>query len=57
MVVFWQKWLFSGKNDCIREKEAVFGQGGFILAKWLSSGKSGIVRAKVVVFGKLVIFE
>ena len=51
MVVFGQngciraKWLYSGKNDCIRAKEAVFGQGGCILAKWLLSGK-------VVVFGQ-----
>ena len=38
MVVFGQKWLYSGKSGCILAKVVVFGQ-------------SGCVQAKVVVFG------
>ena len=39
MVVFGQKWLYSGKSGCIRGKVEVF-------------GKSGCNGAKVVVFGQ-----
>ena len=42
MVVFQQ-------SGCVREKEVVFLQGGFIWAKRLYSDKSGCFRAKVVV--------
>ena len=50
VVVFGQKWLYSGTSGCIRSRMVVFGQ------KWLYSGKvvvdeqSGYIRAKVVVF-------
>ena len=37
VVEFGQKWLYLGKNGCIR-------------AKLLYSGKSGSIRSKVVVF-------
>ena len=40
LVVFWQKWLYSGKTGFIRAKVAVFGQ------KWLYSGKSGLFGQK-----------
>ena len=47
-MVFGQKWLFSGKNDCFLAKLIVFGQNGCIWAKvvvlgqnWLFSGESG----------------
>ena len=43
VVVFEQKWLYSGKSCCTR-------------AKLLYSGKNGCIRAKVVVFGKVVKF-
>ena len=52
MVVFGQKWMYSGKV-------AVFGQNVYIRKqvvifwkKWLYSGKGGCIRAKVVVFGQ-----
>ena len=35
VVIFGQKWLYSGKGGCIRVKVVVFGQ------KLLYSGKSG----------------
>ena len=38
MVVFGQKWLYSGKSGCIRAKVVVYGQGGYNQAKWLYSG-------------------
>ena len=44
MVVFGQKWLYSGRSGCIP-------------AKWLYLGKSGCYRSTVVVFGiKVVVF-
>ena len=66
MVVFEQKWLYSGQSGCIRAKVVVSGQKWMYLAnkwlhsgkavvfvkKWLYSGKSDSIRAKVVVFGK-----
>ena len=50
MVVFGQKWLYSGNKVVFGQKwlylskVVVFGQ------KWLYSGKSGSIQAKVVVF-------
>ena len=38
VVVFGEKWQYSGKRGCIRAKVVVFGQ-------------SGLIRANVVVFG------
>ena len=35
VVVFGQKWLYSGKGGCIREKEIVFGQRCSLREKWL----------------------
>ena len=52
MVVFGQKWLYSGnmvafeQSGCLSGKVVVFGQ------KWLYSGKSGCIGVKVVVFGQ-----
>ena len=43
MVVFGQKWLYSGKSGPIRPKVVLFGQ-------------SGCMRASVVVFGQVVVF-
>ena len=44
------KWLYSGKNGCIREKVVVFrqkglysGKGSCIRTKWLYSGKSACI--------------
>ena len=41
VVVFRQKWLYSGKSGCIREK-------------WLYSGKKCCIRAKLLYLCKLV---
>ena len=52
MVLFGQRWLYSGtslylnKSGCVRTKVVVFGQ------KWLYLGKSGCIEVKVVVFGQ-----
>ena len=45
VVVFGQKWLISGKNDCIPAKVVFFGQFGCIRARLFYSGKD-------VVFGR-----
>ena len=59
MIVFGQKWFYSGKSGYIGAKVVAFGQSCYIRAKevvfgqkWLYSGKSGSVQAKVVIFGK-----
>ena len=46
MVVFGQKWLYSGKTSFIRAKAVALEQSACIL------GKSGCVRAKVNVFSR-----
>ena len=53
VVVFGQKWLYSGKSGCIRVKVVVFGQRPCIRAKvvvveqkWLYSGKNGSISGK-----------
>ena len=64
MVVFRQKWFFSGKSGCIlanvvvlvqiifsRVKVVVFWQSGCIRAKVVIFGQSGCIRANVVLFG------
>ena len=64
MVVFRQKWFYSGKvvvlrqggcicaNSCIRAKVVVFVQSGCIRAKVVLFGQSGCIQAKVVLFGQ-----
>ena len=39
VVVFGQKWFYSGKIGCFRAKVVIFGQSGCIGTKWLYSGK------------------
>ena len=56
MVVFEQKWLYSGKRCCIRKKIVVFGQSGLIRITWLISGKSGSLRGRRFYSGKMVVF-
>ena len=52
VVVFEQKWFYSGKIGCIG------GKRGCIWAKLFYSDKSGCNRAKVVVFRtKVVVFR
>ena len=50
MVVFGQKWLYSGKSGCICAKVFVFGQ------KWLNLGNSGCIRTKYLYSGKMIVF-
>ena len=45
MVVFWRKWLYSGKV-------VVDGQSGCIRGRWMYLRKSGSNRKKVVVVGQ-----
>ena len=67
VVVFGQKWLYSGekgsiraKNCCYRAKVVVFGRSGCIRAKVVVfgqklfyTGRSGSIRVKVVDFGQI----
>ena len=61
MIVFGQKWLYSGKIGCIRAKVVLFGQSGFIRDIWLYSGKlvysgkSGCIQAKWLYSDKMVV--
>ena len=59
VIVFQQKWLYSGKVVVIGQNCSFFVQkwlyfGNVVVfgQKWLYSGKSGCMRAKVVVFGQ-----
>ena len=62
LVVFGQKWLYSGKSGCNRAKVVVFWQSVSYLAKWLYSGnvvvigQSGCVLAKWLYSRKVVAF-
>ena len=69
VVVFWQKWLYSKRSDCIRAKVVAFGQSGCIRAKvvvlgqkWLYSGKvlysekSGCILEKWLYSWRVVVF-
>ena len=51
MVVFGQKWLYSGKRGCFRANRLFSVKSAFIRAKFLYSGELVPFRAKVVVFG------
>ena len=50
MVVFGQKWLYSGKSGCIRAKVVVLKQSGSNQAKMLYS-------SRVVVFGQKKLYS
>ena len=66
LVVFGQKWLYSGKSGSIRairlysvKNGCIRGKSGCIRTKVVVfeqkrfySGKSGCIRAKVIVFGQ-----
>ena len=47
MVLFGQKWYYSGKRGCIQAKVLYSGKSGSIRDRWLYSLKSGCIRAKV----------
>ena len=53
VLLFGQKWFYSGKSGSIRAKVAVFGQNACIRAKvvvfvqkWLYSGKMVVLKLK-----------
>ena len=51
VVIFGQKWLYSGKSGCNMAKVVVFGQ------KWLYSGKIGVIRVGWLYSSKVVVLE
>ena len=62
-VVFWQKWLYSCRRGCIRDKVVAFGQSGCYRSKWLYSdnvvvfGQSGCIREEGVVIGHELLYS
>ena len=50
VVLFGQKWMYSGKSGCIRAKVVVFRQ------KLLNSGKVVVFRTTDCVLAKVVVF-
>ena len=52
VVVFGQKWLYSGKSCSILAKEVVFGQSDCIRVRWLYSGKVAVIGQKCLYSGK-----
>ena len=62
MIVFGQKWLYSGKSGCLRRKVVGFWKSGSNREKWLYSakvvvfGQSGCNWAKCLHSGKVVLF-
>ena len=62
VVVFEQKWLYSGTNGCNRGQVNVFGKSCCFRAKvvvfgqrWLYSGKRDCIRATLFSSGKMVV--
>ena len=58
MVVFGQKWLYSGKVVVFGQKWLYSGKVVLVVLgqKWLYSNKGGCIWAKVVVLRKVVVF-
>ena len=52
MVVFGQRWLYSGKSGCIRESFCVRAKIVVLGQKWLYSGKVVVFRKKWFYSGK-----
>ena len=52
VVVFGQKWLYSGKVVFFGQKLSYSGKRALIRAKVVLFGDSGFIRARVVVFGQ-----
>ena len=53
MVVFGQKWLYTGKSCFIRPKVVVFEQSSCNRAKWLCLGKVVVFWEKRLYSGKI----
>ena len=56
MVVFGQKWLYSGKSCCSRARVVVFGKVVLFGQKRLLSGKVVVFGKKFLYIGKVVVF-
>ena len=62
MVISGQKWLCSGKSECIRQKwlssgkDVVFEQKGEHLGKVVEFGQSGCIRESGCFWAKLVVY-
>ena len=56
MVLFGQKWLYSGHIGCIRAKIVVIGLKLLYSGKEVVFGQDGCFKAKVFVFGKKWMF-
>ena len=52
MVLFGQKWFYSGNKVVFGQKWLYLGKVVVFGQKWLYSGKSGSIQAKVVVIGE-----
>ena len=56
MVVFGQKWLYSGESGSILAKVVEIDKSGCNRAKWLYSGKVVVFGQKLLYSGKVVVF-
>ena len=52
MVLFGQKWFYSGNKGVFGQKLLYLGKVVVFGQKWLYSSKSGSIQAKVVVIGQ-----
>ena len=52
MVVFGQKWMYSGKVVVFRQKLLYSAKVVVFGRNWFYSGKNGCIKAKLVVFGQ-----
>ena len=51
------KWLYSGKNVCIRQSSCIWEKVVVLGHKLLCSGKSGCIRKKIgCILAKMVVF-
>ena len=50
VVIFGQKWVYSGKSCCIQAKVVVFGKSGSTRAKMVVLRQNWLYSGKVVVF-------
>ena len=57
MVVFGKKWLYLGKNGCIRVKWLYSSKSDGIRTKKDAFGQSGCSRAKVVLFRQKLLYS
>ena len=56
VVVFGQKWVYSGKRGCIRAKVVVLGMCDCIKKKVVVFGQIDCIRAQELYSGKVIVF-